>query len=241
MSKIFNVILIGVIGAIVGAIFLIGASFLGFLGSIDIFRSPTGTVTSTQSVVQSVRPLGQLTTISAQFATADIRVNVRWGVLNACGVTAHHTAQGTIEAGVDLTRVSDANLNYNTLLDRYTIRLPQPAITNCIIDPISTRQYSISGRTPACWVQNDELRRIASYEAIHQFREDAIESGVLERAAQQTEILLVNFISSLTGSDVVINYEESDDDEITFPPSCRPSFPGVWRPDEENPGRWVKD
>ncbi len=72
-----------------------------------IFRGAptTATVTSTQTIINSVKPLGQLVSVSAQLAKADIRVEVREGFQNACGRTAFHVAQGAIEAGVELTQL----------------------------------------------------------------------------------------------------------------------------------------
>ncbi|MBZ0300727.1 MAG: DUF1232 domain-containing protein, partial [Anaerolineae bacterium] len=74
------------------------SSFGNFLG-----QPTTATVVSSRTIVSSLQPLGQLVSISAEVAKADIGVSVHTGGINLCGHSANHVAQGAIEAGVDIT------------------------------------------------------------------------------------------------------------------------------------------
>jgi hypothetical protein len=225
--------------AIVPLVIVVGyvANLVSNFSLPQIVAPQTARVTSSASVVQGIRPLGQLTSISAQFAKAGVNVRVRWGVGNVCDVTASHTAQGTIEAGVDLTKFTDKDVTYHEAEDVFIIELPPPSLTNCIIDPIATQQYSLVGRTPVCWVDSDEMRRLASYDALNDFRDDAVEGGILERAASQTELLITSFVSGITGSDVIVTFKPG---QAALPPSCRPQIPTPWS-FSEGPGNWVRD
>ncbi len=73
------------------------AEFLGLKA-----QATTANVFTSQTIVSSIQPMGQLVSISAQVAKADIFVGVQQGALNACGYSVNHVAQGTIEAGIDL-------------------------------------------------------------------------------------------------------------------------------------------
>ena len=61
-------------------------------------RPPVASVISTQTIVNGIQPMGQLVSVSAQLAKADIAIGIQQGSLNACGFSANHVAQGTVEA-----------------------------------------------------------------------------------------------------------------------------------------------
>ncbi len=188
----------------------------------------TATVTSTQTVVNSVRPLGQLVSVSAQLAKADISVSVRQGFQNSCGHSANHVAQGTVEAGVNLNGLTEESVIFDAANDTYTIMLPQPQLTSCRMDFIS--QYDRS--TTVCGTNWDNVRQLAQYEGLLDFRDDSIEGGILDRARADAELTLSNFLSLATNQSVVIAFTENDG--IVFPPSCTPEMPENWVYNEES-------
>ena len=203
-------------------------------GIVGIFRpQTTANVVSTETILQSIRPLGQLVSVSAQVAKADIHVGVEQGAFNACGYGANHVAQGTIEAGIDLTQFDETQANYNALDDEYTLTLPAPQLTSCRIDYI--RQYNRT--TTVCRIDWDEARILANHMAIHDFVNDSLESGILERAERETNLLIDNFVSSLTGSSVSVVFAENS--EMTLPSSCKPTAPENWVFDD-NKQSWQK-
>lgn len=204
-------------------------------GLVSIFRPQpqTATVFSTQTLVNSVLPLGQLVSISVQLAKADISINVNAGALNACGRSAQHVAQGTVEAGIDLMGFDESKVAYSAETDTYTLTVPAPRLTSCRIDYI--RQYNRS--STACNVDWDEERLLASYVSLRDFRDDAVEGGILERAKDETRTLLVNFAHALTGSDIQIVFEEGDPQ--SFPASCDPPAPQGWNFDA-SANAWIK-
>ncbi|MBZ0292222.1 MAG: DUF4230 domain-containing protein [Anaerolineae bacterium] len=211
----------------------------GVLGALEsIFRPDSAPavarVESTQTILNSIQPLGQLVSISAQLAKADIQVSVQQGALNSCSFSANHVAQGTIEAGIDLTRVDESAISYDEATNTYTIVLPPPQLTSCRIDFI--RQYNRS--FTACAVDWDEARLLANYISLTDFRDEAIEGGILTRAQQETRQVVGNFVQLLTEANVEIVF--ADANESTLPNSCMPDIPPRWALNEQT-GEWVKN
>lgn len=183
---------------------------------------PIAEIAPSRTIVQGIQPLGQLVSVSAQLAKADVRVGIRQGSLNECGFSANHVGQGTIEAGIDLTGVTESDLRFDEANNRYILTVPSPQITSCRIDYI--RQYDRS--TTICAVDWDEARLLAQYITLTEFRDDAIESGILRRAEQETRIVLGNFVELVTGRPVEIIFRPAT--ESTIPASCSPNPPAGW-------------
>lgn len=196
-------------------------------------QQTTARVSSSQTIVTGIKPLGQIVSMSVQLAKADIGVNVSSGLGNACGFSAFHVSQGTVEAGIDLMRIEEDHITYDEETNIYTLTLPAAQLTSCRVDSI--RQYDRS--TTACNIDWDEARIIANYKALNDFRDDAIEGGILERAQQQADLVISQFVQLLTGAEVIIEF---GDEMAVTPPSCQPSPPDGWSYNAEN-DQWTKD
>ena len=209
------------------ALVLIGVtSFSGILSGLGgIFGAgnpPRASVISSQTIVEGIQPLGQLVSVSAQVAKADVQVNVNQGALNTCGYSVSHVVQGAIEAGIDLTRIGTDSLRYDPLREIYVLTVPAPELTSCRVDYI--RQYDRSFTT--CSVDWDEARLFANYMALNQFRDDAVEGGILDRAETEARLVLGNFVRLLTGHPVEIVFQTAESPVI--PASCQPDPPQGW-------------
>jgi hypothetical protein len=198
----------------------------GFEAMFRGFNRPAEvTMASSQTIVTNIQSMGQLVSISAQMAKADIEVHIQQGVLGATSFTTRHVAQGTVEAGIDLTHISPDNVSYDGFTDTYTITLAQ--LTSCRVDYI--RQYDYSGTVLP--VDRDEARLLAQYKTLVEFRDDALESGVLNRAQQQATLVFGNVVKTLTNSNVQIEFAG---DQPLLPSSCEPPIPGNWNYDPAN-------
>jgi hypothetical protein len=193
------------------------------------FPPTTANVTTSRTIVNSMEPLGQLVSLRVELAQADINVTVNAGAMNLCGHSANHVAQGVIEAGVDITKITEDSVSYNELNDTYTITLPAPEITSCRIEYI--RQYEQAGGNPTCGIDWDNVRLLGQYVSTQEFAQDALDSGLLERAERETTLLMQSFVGALTGSNVEIIYAESPAEAI-LPASCVPQLPNGWSFDE---------
>jgi hypothetical protein len=224
-------------GVVIAAAVLLGVisvnNLVGGIGSIFTGGPPPrASVTSTQTLVQGIQPLGQLVSVSTQLAKADIAVGIQQGVLNTCGFSANHVAQGAVEAGIDLTQIEEDDIRFDTVRSVYVVTVPAPQLTSCRVDYI--RQYDRS--TTACTVDWDEARLLASYTALIDFRDDAVEGGILNRAENETRLVLGNFIKLVTGSSVEIVFDET---QQPLPPSCQPALPDGWFQDPAT-GGWTR-
>ncbi len=215
------------------------SALLGGIGTaLGVNQPSTAAVISTQTIVTGIQPLGQLVSVSTQLAKADVSVGIGQGALNACGFSANHVVQGAVEAGIDLTQIDETDIAFDPLTNRYTVTIPAPALTSCRIDYI--RQYERSFTT--CNVDWDEARLIANYTSLIDFRETAIEGGILSRAENEARVILSNFIRVLTGREVDIVFEAatstSEAGSVSYPPSCAPDVPQGWI--QQTNGQWIQ-
>ena len=195
--------------------------FSGLTGALD--TRPEASVVSTQAIVTNIQEMGQLVTTGVQLAKADIRVNVRQGLLDACSYAASYVAQGTIEAGIDLTQFGIADVQYDAVTDTYTITLPPPQLTSCRVEFIDQYDESLT----LCVADWDAARQLGQYIALNEFRDEALEGGILSRTEQQAQRVFGNVVRALTGSSSQINIVFSGD-PVPLPASCQPEPPGGW-------------
>lgn len=227
------VILIALIIATGGTL----ASVIGSVGNLvglgNLSSPPVADVVSSQTIVTGIQPLGQLVSISVQVAKAGVFVGVGQGVLNTCGYSANHAVQGAVEAGIDLTLTGEDNVRYDTARGAWVVTVSAPHLTSCRIDMIDQYAQSFSTCNPD-W---DGVRQLASYQALIEFRDDAVEGGILNRAEAETRLVLGNFVRSLTGEPVEIRFETPEN--VVIPPSCNPEVPQGWWWDTAN-NHWTK-
>src|SRR5688572_20096348 len=165
------------------------------MAASNFFNTPTtANVVATDTIVTGLQSMGQLVSLSAQVAKADIAVSANTGGLNLCGHSANHVAQGAIEAGIDITQISEDSIQYNEQSNTYTITLPAPVITSCRIEYI--RQYERSGGNPTCGIDWDNVRLLANYVALDEFAQDMLDGGILERAESETTTVMQSFVSA---------------------------------------------
>ncbi|KXK53172.1 MAG: hypothetical protein UZ13_00904 [Chloroflexi bacterium OLB13] len=231
------VIVLGILAAAIAC----GLATGGFDMVRGVFQSlapqpPTSQIASTQTIFQGIRSLGQLVTVKVEVAKAGIDVVTHYGIANVCRVGASHVAQGTIEAGIDLGAVTAEDIVFDEASSTYTIRLPAARLTGCYLDPIATQQYRSFGTSPVCWIDSDEMRRLASYVAINEFRDDALEGGILLDAQRQADVVITSFVRALTSKEVKIEFQTGQNE---LPVSCQPEPPGLWY-FEESSGLWRK-
>ncbi len=235
---------LGIIGGIVGIIALVAvalffvapAAGVAFISNLFNLPPSTAQAVSTRTIVNHIQPLGQLVTISAEVAKADIAVSVTTGRLNLCGHSANHVAHGVIEAGIDFAAIAEDNLSYDADSESYALTLPPASITSCRIEYI--RQYERRGGGVGCNVDWDRVRLLAQHKAMSDFVSDMLEGGLRGRAEAQAELVIGTFVSSLTDKSVHVQFAEADE-APKWPSSCQSELPSGWSFNEES-GVWVK-
>ncbi len=212
-----------------------GLALTSVIAPVIDFLDPPASVNmvSSRTIVNSLRGLGQLVTVRGEFSKTDLEVSIHEGILNSGYHSANHVALGSIEAGVDITQFERDDITYNSEDGGIILNLPAPIITSCNIEHIDQYEYSIAVAQKD-W---DAVRQLAEYDAIMQFRQDALEGGILEEAKDEITYRLGSFINTLTGSPVHIEFEESD--EAMFGDTCLPDAPAGWGIDADT-GEWVR-
>ena len=183
------------------------------------------------TIVTGIQGMGQLVTVKHEVAKTDIKVEIHRGFLNAGYYSANHMAIGAVEAGIDFDAIDEGSIRYAD--EVYTLTLPAPMITSCRIEYIDQNQNSFT-LLSADW---DMVRQIAQAEAMEQFAEEMIEAGLLERAAEEAELRVGDFVASLTGRDVIIEFSEQGA-RTELPESCQPITPSGWEKTAE--GGWKR-
>lgn len=212
-----------------------GFALSGLIAPVLDFINPPPSVNfvSSRTIVDSLRGLGQLVTVRSELSKPDLQVAINEGIANSGYHSASHVALGSIEAGVDITQFGRDDVRFNAQDGSIHLTLPQPMITSCNVEHIDQRDHSITVLQKD-W---DAVRQLAEYEAIMQFREDALEGGILEEAKAEITQRLGAFLNILTGSPVHIKFE--DEGEARLGNTCLPDLPTGWQIDAEN-GEWKR-
>jgi len=212
----------------VAVLVIIATQLIRLFQEANPIAQPTMRTYTSSAIVQQVQPLGQLVTYRMPFAKANIEVIVSYGVANVCRIGALHTAEGLVEAGIDLQQLNPESISFDSTTNTYQIKLPAAQITSCSLDPMNVVQYHTFGEVVvACPADMDEIRRMASYVAINDFRDAALEIGILEEAQGQARQVIQSFVQGLTGATVEISFEQTPDQSV-LPGSCEPNPPGNW-------------
>ena len=213
--------------------FIFGGFAVGKVNEVRDFFFPETTlyVRSPQTIINSIKGIGQLVTVTSEVDTTDFKVEIHRGFLNAGYYSAYHRAIGAIEAGIDFDAITEDSIRYEN--EEYTLTLPAPVITSCRIEHIDQSGHSFT-LLAADW---DMVRQIAHAEALVDFVNEMIEKGILEQAEEETALRLGDFVRELTGQPARIEFAARDA-ELELPDSCQPYTPGGWGKDEN--GAWKR-
>lgn len=193
----------------------------------------TADVVSSQAILSSLRGIGRLVTVTSDPHSRNVHVGVKQGIWIFDGIGSYgadHLAEGIIEAGIDFTKIRSDSLRCE---DTCTLIVPHPTITNCTIVRLrQTEQSNAIGRRD--WELLEELGR---YEAIKLFIDDVKELGILDNAKEETELILGEFVSGLTGKPVHIEFDD-EPDELEYGDTCHPDPPFGW---SKEGGQWSRN
>ena len=191
---------------------------------------PTAEIISTRAVISSLRGIGKLVTITSDPHHREIQVSISDGILNMGAYSANHEVEGIIEAGIDFTRIRTNSLQ---CAESCTLVLPQPSITNCSILRFRQKDQSLAilGRD---WELLEELGR---YDAVKLFVGDVMEIGILDKAREEAELIIGEFVASLLEKSVRVVFEAESEDP-GFGETCQMEPPIGWEKNED--GDWSR-
>ncbi len=230
---------------VVGALVLLGFTTITnvFNGVRTIFEGAPGPVEviAAETLVTRIQGLGRFVSLEIGFANPEILVrNIQQGGLTPCSFEARHIAEGTIEAGVDLSLLTEQDIAYDTESNTYTLYLPPANLTSCRIDQII--QYD--PQQTFCRLSWDEVRRLAQYTATTEMIEKAYSEDILGRAQSEARDGIGAFVQLVTNANVVIEFRQPDTSpeatQTPLPDSCQPQPPEGWVYNEAN-GFWQQE
>jgi hypothetical protein len=223
MKKIIAALVLVIVACAV--LYFVGTQFTSEIARIwGINQPPRVTVSTMGAIIESVRKQGTLSTVNVSYLDQNMEVNTRFGALGVCNITAKHFVAGNVDAGIDLTGITPENISYDASSEVLTLTLPASRLLNCSLDAVRTQQYETTGETIFCSTNTDDMRRFASYMALNQFRQQAIDEGILFAAQENAVSTLTDMVKALTEVETV---------EIAFAPesiriipeSCDPQPP----------------
>jgi len=211
----------------------IGNGWANLLKALNI--TPNITVFDTRTIVNSVKPMGDLVSISEQYATADVRVDIRGGLGGACNQWAQYAYIVEIQAGTDLTNIKASDISFDKETESYTITLPPPRLTSCnVYDNFSRYRFHEPAVSDAiCQSYEKEYTQFGEYQVIELIREQALSSGILDRAVAENDQTLSGFFSAVLNQTVNIEYKEQEPEHAI---NCYPEISGGWLLNTENNG-----
>ena len=181
--------------AIVGGILLLiiiavpaaGGMFLQNLakvpGSLISPPQPTPTSIVLPAVIDQIKPLGQLHTVSYFLSTVvDTQMNV--GALNQTQRVLL-VACGKVDGGVDLAKIQPQDIQVKG--DKVTLRLPEPEIFTAQLFDDRKCTYVVMRDEGILLPPNTVLETAAREAAVANFRETALQNDILKQARTNAE------------------------------------------------------
>jgi len=217
------VVLITILIGITAFSFNLGWSFLTKAFNV----TPNISVVDSRSIVTSIKPLGQLVTVSYQMASADTHVQINRGLLNACQQSAKFAYVVEVQAGTNLKGINESSVVYDEELEVYTITLPPPVLTSCnVYENYSRFQTFMPSDFSTCDHHTDnEFNSLGEFQVINSSRDKAISDGILESAKRDNEQTLTTFLGAITDKEIQLQYSEI---EPIHASSCNPAIPDGW-------------
>lgn len=216
ITGLFNRLILLLILLIV-LLILIGLPVL--IGNIQTIFNKPPTITAV-IVLDRVQALAQLTTVRYNYSSLVTSEREMPGILGALyGERQVMVAVGHVNAGVNLDQLTaeDITRDGNTI----TIHLPSPALHDCFLNEQAS--YIVSRDTGIFARSAPNLDSDARLFAVHQFRDSALEDGILAEVQRQAQAVIEQFfsITRLEDGSQVHVVVAAPDPNVPLPESCR--------------------
>ncbi|MGJ3241107.1 MAG: DUF4230 domain-containing protein [Anaerolineae bacterium] len=213
---------------------LVGSIFIGFQGVLDsftgFFRLPpvffaVGEMNIPDDIyvpsVERVRAVSQLTTTEFNYAEVITGQREMPAWLSALyGDNVIMVAVGTITAGIDISQITEEDIQYDPVASTLTVTLPAPSLQTCFID--ETQSYVVQRNVGFFGQPMVEMEDTVRDRALAYYRDTALEEGILTQAITDLETGLGDLLSVLVSDEnipIIINFEPQPADPL-YPPTC---------------------
>lgn len=192
--------------------------FVGVLLYREFFEQPNYQSRIT-IVLDSVEQLSVLTSIRYNYSNLVTSEREMPGLLSALyGERLVLVAIGHVTAGVDLSQLEEDDIGSEG--DTISIRLPPPQLQDCFLN--ESASYVVSRDTGIFARSAPELDSSARRFAVQQFRDAALEQGILDDASDQAGIAIGAFLEALQlqGITTIDISTSPPEQETPFPDTC---------------------
>lgn len=212
------------IALLVGAILVSKSAVEGAFNSLlNIVSGETTTRNITIPIVERLEQLSELKSVRYNFSNiVQSKVEMPDVLAGLYGDSLVLIAVGHIEAGIDLAQLTSEDIIVDNETNTITVNLPAPQLLTCFLD---TQLSQIIERSTGVFAQPSvSLDNESRIFALRQFRDLALENGILADAAIEGESTLRQLVTFLEGDDssvnLVINVAEPDL-SAPYPDTCK--------------------
>ncbi len=204
-----------------------GLGINGILSSIAQAIGGNAPTTMTSVFVPVVDPftrLSNLTTMRYNYANiVEMKTDMPALLQTLYGNRQVMVAVGHVQAGIDMRQITQDDLRYDAQTRTLTLRLPAPALQACYIDEQKT--YIAEQSSGVFAPKQPRVDRESRLYALRQFRDKALEDGILADAQAEAALIVREFAqflldSSGTGGTVIIENAPINPN-APLPESCR--------------------
>jgi phosphotransferase system HPr-like phosphotransfer protein len=194
------------------------------IGSVQSIFNPQQPVVITATVMlERIQALSQLTTVRYNYSSLITTERDMPPLLAALyGEKQIMVAVGHINAGIDLSQITPDNIvrDGRTL----TITLPPPALQDCFLNEQTS--YIVSRDTGIFARPASNLDTEARRYAIQQFRDMALENGILNDVQIQAQEVIQGLLSAIGEDNTIKIVNTPPDPNAPLPETCAPPEPG---------------
>jgi hypothetical protein len=168
--------------------------------------------------VERIQALSEVTTMRYNYANIITGQTEMPALLASLyGESLVMVAVGHIEAGINIGDIIEDDISYNDEENTLTIVLPATTLQDCFLDE---SQSYIAQRNSGIFAQpSPNLDTATRRYAVAQFRDMALEDGILDDAAEQTLSVIHEFLVSTTEVQLNIRMQPISQD-APFPETC---------------------
>ncbi|HEX2907195.1 MAG TPA: DUF4230 domain-containing protein [Phototrophicaceae bacterium] len=186
-------------------------------GVQNMFNAPV--TISIQAVLDSIDNVSQLTTVRYNYSSMVTSERDMPDALKLLyGERQVMVAVGHVNAGIDLSQITAQNLTQDG--DTLLIRLPPPQLQDCFVNEQAS--YIASMDTGLFSRSAPELVVEGRRFAVHNFRDRALEEGILEAVQAQTQTVIQEFVQAFNPNVAVkVTITPPDPNNPVLPDSCQ--------------------
>jgi len=172
--------------------------------------------------VERVQSLSELTTTRYNYAeVVSSQVDMPAWLSTLYGDSVVMVLVGTVEAGIDVSQISEEDIVFDETTNVLTVMLPAPVLQSCFLD--ESQSYVVQRNTAVFADPVDNIEDSLRGNALRFYRDTAIEEGILLDAETDARESLVELLGILVNDETVtINILfESRPAEVIYPDSCQ--------------------